>query len=79
MSNTPNPGARARFSATCEAATLAGWRADFLAGGQDAPKSRPADDRDEQIARVRAKLGDRDASATDSEGVQSPAWTPRFR
>src|SRR3954463_14535032 len=27
------------------AATLSGWRDDFLAGGQSALKSRPADDR----------------------------------
>ena len=59
------------------AVTLAGWRDGFLAGGQDALKSRPADDRDEEIARLRAKVGDRDASATDSEGVQSPAWILR--
>jgi transposase-like protein len=32
------------------AATLAGWRDDFLAGGQAALKSRPADDRDEEVA-----------------------------
>ena len=38
------------------AATLAGWRDDFLAGGQAALKSRPADDRDEEIARLRAKV-----------------------
>jgi hypothetical protein len=36
------------------AATLAGWRDDFLADGQAALKSRPADDRDEEIARLRA-------------------------
>jgi Transposase len=40
------------------AATLAGWREDFLAGGQAALKSRPADDRDEEIARLRAKVGE---------------------
>ena len=39
------------------AATLSGWRDDFLAGGQAALKSRPADDRDEEIARLRAKVG----------------------
>ena len=37
------------------AATLSAWRDDFLAGGQAALKSRPADDRDEEIARLRAK------------------------
>jgi transposase-like protein len=40
------------------AATLAGWRDDFLAGGQAALKSRAADDRDEEIARLRAKVGE---------------------
>jgi Helix-turn-helix domain len=40
------------------AATLAGWRDNFLAGGQAALKSRPADDRDEEIARLRAKVGE---------------------
>jgi transposase-like protein len=39
------------------AATLAGWRDDFLAGGQAALKSRRADDRGEEIARLRAKVG----------------------
>jgi hypothetical protein len=39
------------------AATLAGWRDDCLAGGQAALKSRPADARDEEIARLRAKVG----------------------
>src|SRR5262249_52046333 len=40
------------------AATLSGWRDDFLAGGQAALKSRPTDDRDEEIARLRAKVGE---------------------
>jgi transposase-like protein len=40
------------------AATLSGWRDDFLAGGQAALKSRPADDRDEEIARLQAKVGE---------------------
>jgi transposase-like protein len=40
------------------AASLDGWRDDFLAGGQAALKSRPADDRDEEIARLRAKVGE---------------------
>jgi Transposase len=40
------------------AATLAGWRDDFLAGGRAALKSRPADDRDDEIARLRAKVGE---------------------
>jgi transposase-like protein len=40
------------------ASTLSGWRDDFLAGGQAALKSRPADDRDDEIARLRAKVGE---------------------
>src|SRR5262249_4210183 len=40
------------------AAALSGWRDAFLAGGQAALKSRPADDRDEEIARLRAKVGE---------------------
>ena len=40
------------------AATLSGWRDDFLAGGQAALKSRLADDRDDEIARLRAKVGE---------------------
>jgi hypothetical protein len=40
------------------AATLSGWREDFPAGGQAALKSRPTDDRDDEIARLRAKVGE---------------------
>jgi len=40
------------------AATLAGWRDDFLAAGQAALKRRSADDRDDEIARLRAKVGE---------------------
>jgi hypothetical protein len=40
------------------AATLSGWRDDFLAAGQAALKSRPDDERDEEIARLRAKVGE---------------------
>jgi hypothetical protein len=40
------------------AATLSGWRDDFLAGGQAALKSRPADERDDEIARLRANVGE---------------------
>src|SRR5919204_1352386 len=40
------------------AATIAGWRDQFLAGGQAAVRSRPADERDEEIARLRAKVGE---------------------
>ena len=40
------------------AATLAHWREHFLAGGQALLKSRPADERDEEIQRLRAELGE---------------------
>ena len=39
------------------AATLSGWRDSFLDGGTAALKSRPADERDEEIARLRSKVG----------------------
>jgi hypothetical protein len=39
------------------AATLSGWRDSFLDGGTAAMKSRPGDDRDEEIARLRSKVG----------------------
>jgi transposase-like protein len=39
------------------AATLSSWRQAFLDGGTAAMKSRPADDRDELIARLQAKVG----------------------
>ena len=40
------------------AATLAQWREAFLGGGQTALKSRPADERDDEIQRLRAKVGE---------------------
>jgi transposase len=40
------------------AATLAQWREAFLGGGQAALKSRPADERDDEIQRLRAKVGE---------------------
>ena len=40
------------------AATLAHWREQFLAGGQAALKSRPADERDDELQRLRAKVGE---------------------
>ena len=39
------------------AATLSAWRDAFLDGGSAALKSRPADDRDELVARLQAKVG----------------------
>ena len=40
------------------AATLAQWREQFLAGGQANLKSRTPDVRDEEILRLRAKIGE---------------------
>lgn len=40
------------------AGTLAGWRDHFLAGGESSLKSRPADERDDEIQRLRAKIGE---------------------
>ena len=37
---------------------IARWRDQFLAGGQATVKSRPADERDDEIARLRAKVGE---------------------
>src|ERR671915_83050 len=34
------------------------WREQFLAGGQAAVKSRPADERDDELGRLRAKVGE---------------------
>ena len=39
------------------ASTLSSWRDSFLDGGTAAMRSRPADDRDELVARLRAKVG----------------------
>ncbi len=40
------------------AATLSAWRDQFLAAGQASLKSRARDDRDEEIKRLRAKVGE---------------------
>ena len=40
------------------AATLSGWREAFLAAGAESLKSRPADARDGEIARLQAKVGE---------------------
>ena len=39
------------------AATLAQWRERFLGAGEASLKSRPADDRDDEIRRLQAKVG----------------------
>ena len=40
------------------ARAIARWRDQFLAGGRGAVRSRPADARDDEIARLRAKVGE---------------------
>ena len=40
------------------AATLSGWREAFLAAGTGALRSRPADARDGEVARLQAKVGE---------------------
>jgi hypothetical protein len=40
------------------AGTIAQWREQFLASGQAGLKSRPADERDDELARLRAKVGE---------------------
>src|SRR4051794_32784694 len=40
------------------AAELSGWRDAFLAGGEASLKSRPADARDAEIGRLKAKVGE---------------------
>ena len=40
------------------AATVSGWRDHFLAGGQSALKTRQQDARDEEVMRLKAKIGD---------------------
>ncbi len=40
------------------AQTLSAWRDQFLQGGQANLKSRPADPRDHQIQRLKAKVGE---------------------
>ncbi len=40
------------------AATVSGWRDHFLAGGQAALKTRQLNARDEEVMRLKAKIGD---------------------
>jgi transposase len=43
---------------TVTAAELSGWREAFLAAGEASLKSRPADARDDEIGRLKEKVGD---------------------
>ena len=40
------------------AAELSAWRDAFMAGGEESLKTRPADGRDVEIGRLKAKVGD---------------------
>src|SRR3954463_8889463 len=40
------------------AADLSGWRDQFLAGGEVSLKTRPTDARDDEIGRLKEKVGD---------------------
>ena len=40
------------------AATPSGWRDDFLAGGEAALATKPADGKDLELSRLKAKLGE---------------------
>src|SRR5687768_10525373 len=40
------------------AGTIAQWRDQFLASGQAGLKSRPVDERDDEVGRLRAKVGE---------------------
>ena len=40
------------------AAAMSSWRDRFLAGGQAAVRSRDADERDREVARMKAKIGE---------------------
>ena len=40
------------------AAAVSGWREQFLAGGESALHSRARDERDEQISRLKSKVGE---------------------
>ncbi len=40
------------------AATVSGWRDHFLAGGQAALKTRQHDEHEEEVRRLKAKIGD---------------------
>jgi transposase len=40
------------------AATLTSWREDFLAAGEAALATKPADGKDPELARLKAKLGE---------------------
>ena len=51
------PGTLCRELGTT-AARLSAWREAFLRGGEAALKARPADERDEENARLKAKVGE---------------------
>src|SRR3954463_1327224 len=59
------------------AAELSGWRDAFLAGGEASLKSRPADARDAEIGRLKAKVGELTMTAELLEAKIERLETPR--
>jgi len=54
------------------AATISSWRDQFLAGGQTSLKTREADDRDEEIHRLRSKVGQQCERQAEAD---PPRWS----
>ena len=54
------------------AARLSAWREAFLRGGEAALKARPADERDEENARLKAKVGELTMEGEDPAGEDRP-------
>jgi transposase-like protein len=65
------------------AAELSAWRDAFLAAGEASLKTRPADDRDVEIGRLKAKVGDltmaNELLATKIEGLEASRPLARRR
>src|SRR5690348_5425883 len=57
------------------AAELSGWREAFLAAGEASLRSRPADARDAEIGRLKAKVGEL-TWPTSCSGPRSASWGP---
>ena len=56
------------------AAELSGWREAFLAAGEVSLKSRPADARDAEIGRLKAKVGELTMANELLSGPRSSGW-----
>ena len=59
------------------AAELSGWRDQFLAAGEASLKSRPADARDAEIGRLKAKVGELTMTTELLEAKIERLETPR--